>query len=104
MNLATRKQNMIAYLLASVDQDEFDRGMAEYNTDEVLGFTNYQDFVAYQTAAVNQTDEYALQTLEFLRDKIIPNAELVDKESMAGFEASGMVFNHSGKFVFVNER
>lgn len=104
LDINTRKQNMINYLLDNLDEDEFDRGIQEYGDEQALGFDNYQQFVDYQKAAVNQADEYQLQTLEFLRDKIVPRSELVDKESVSGFQASGMVFDYEGNFVFLNER
>lgn len=41
MDLATRKLNMIAYLLAGVNEDVFERYKLEYGDEQVLGFDNY---------------------------------------------------------------
>lgn len=94
--LLARKRDVLNYILASIDEDDFDDGAD-------LGFDDYRDFENYQRA-VDGTDEYTLQTLEFLKNQVAPISNLMDKETMIEFPASGFAFNTRGEFVFVNEK
>ena len=105
-NLAARKQAVLDYILASVSDDEFNRGSDLNVEDEgqVFGFNTYDEFVYFQETSINAAEEYQLQTLEFLKNQIIPISKSADLESTSMSDIAGFVFNASGQFVFINPR
>lgn len=100
MSLQTRKNNLIQYIFSHLSEDEFNGG----SSDDALGFPNYDEFLQAQQNFINGYNEQSIQTLEFLRDSIIPNINVMDKESMIDFNASGFALNDSGRIVVFNER
>ena len=78
-----RREKLLDYILRGMDKYYFDRGL--YN-GKVMGFTDYQQFVNKQRSIIYDYDKHSLNTLEELRDLLIPRFKIMDKGRYAYLE------------------
>lgn len=104
MNLEQRKAELLQYVLEGMSEYDFERANKIAYGGESMGFTTYQKFVKHQRKLISQFDEGSLGTMKFLRDNIMPMAEIMDKEDMFNYDAAGYCFSKSNKIVFFRER
>ena len=83
---------------------EYDFNRALTMHPKAMGFRTWGQFRDHQRKIIEQSSEASIETLEFLRDKIVPMASTMDKESMVDFEAEGFCFSKDNRIVFFNER
>ena len=100
--IAQRRVRLIGEILTWMNKDEFDRGFM--NGKEVFGFRTWDDFAHYQRTHVGAFKAADLKFYELLRDRLVDQAELVDKESMAEMRMSGFCFGSTGGLILFNER
>lgn len=102
MSLSERKKAVLDYILNGMTQYDFDRGLGF--DDNVMGFTSYKDFVEFQRSYINELKVDQLGVIEYLRDHIVTNSKMMDKEEMSTIETDGFCLNSSKKIVFFHER
>lgn len=104
MDLQVRKQNILNYIMGSIDKEYFD-----FYSEVSLKFDSYEEFVKYQTNIVDNANSEQIRTLEFLQKLITPNAEkrrttnlnFMDKEDMLSNRIYGFIYGKDGKFIFI---
>ncbi len=70
----------------------------------VMGFYTQEEYETFQRDKIMNLDESELQFYLSLRDKLIPNAAIMDKEDMSVMTASGFCFDSKGRVVIYCER
>ncbi len=103
MNVATRKQVLLEYLLNNLKvkyEEEFE-DRTEGNG--AMGYESYEEFVQYQKGFVETLDEKTLTSLEFLT-KLMPSAQaLYVSKFWEDLFTTGFVLNKEGQVVFIVE-
>src|SRR5260221_295841 len=104
MNIQTRKEQLLNFILIKSGHKEFFNRAKSLNADWVEDLEQYEDFINMQRATVNAINETTLYFLEQLMGSILTSMiELVDEESMTNFSAFGFFFNET-KIVIFNLR
>lgn len=99
MDLQTRKQNLLDYVLRQLFELDFVRESSEYA--RAHGFDSYRDFVQTQTDYINGFNEGSLATMEFLRDQLLPMTEVLISDDLSFIPPRGFYLSKSGKIIFV---
>jgi len=86
-----------------MDEDDFERGFGQ-NDETFLGFNSYDEFAVFQRDLVTLFTEDSVTTMLFLADSLLNRFDLMDKESMVPFPASGFCFDINQRIVIFNER
>ena len=102
MELSLRKQNLIRFIYERFDKYEFDRSKA-YVGDVTKYFPTYEAFMNFQTQTIDQFSEKDIDAIEYLIN-LLPMLQLMDKESMIPWPASGFVFAPDLTIVLFHER
>lgn len=100
MDLTLRKNILLQFLIAGIDESHFTQGLNGLE----LGFKSYDQFVNYQTQLISQFNEVSISTLEFIINKIVPIAKVVDRPSMNTYSVAGLVFDSSANIVFYDRK
>lgn len=100
MDLISRKNELLRFLLSGIDESHFTRGLDDLR----FGFKSYNEFVQYQQRIISQSDESNISTLEFIKNTLVPRSKVVDRPSMNAYKIAGFVFDSSGGIVFYDIR
>jgi hypothetical protein len=103
MSISERKEAMIDYILNRMSKYDIKRGLG-LEEDDVMGFKSYSDFVEFQRSYINDLKEDQLGVIEYLRNHIVPNSKIMDKEYMSTWETDGFCLDSSKNIVFFHER
>ena len=103
--LDERKSKLIEWILDRMSEDDFERGIELNGPDEgFIGFHSYEEFESSNKSKVMSLDEEKLKFYEKIRNELIPNTDLMDKETVVPWEASGFCFSWNGRLIIFHER
>lgn len=102
MDLAARKESLLNFIRSRFDEHDFERAQM-LGADIVNTFRTYNDFLNFQRSVIDQFTSESIHSAEFLKN-MIPMIQMVDKESMLPWAASGFAFLPGNRVMIFHER
>lgn len=94
-----RRNDLLNYLVSQLFKYDFLRKDLRYA--QAHGFDSYQDFVQTQRNFIQGFDEQRIQTLEFIRDQLLPVSQVLITDSADFVSPMGFYLSKQGQVIFV---
>ncbi len=96
------RQNLYQFIATHMDQYELSR--VDPTAPNGWGDRNIKNLLQHNKQVLSGLDAKQLESLSLLKTFIETNLEIMDKETMIPWKASGFIFNYENRLIVFHER